>query len=127
VSQCIQLPADATSHVHVASQFMLTAWRRVFTPFQVAQLTVQTYPNNADILAMIKCADSFCNQVNRLRTTWLLTHAFKKCRIEGLSWVLVFHLPYFGVVMMDPRSSWTQFVVEKPYVAVCLHRARPCP
>ena len=35
---------------------MLTAWRRVFTPFQVAQLTVQTYPNNADILAMIKCA-----------------------------------------------------------------------
>ena len=35
---------------------MLTVWRRVLTPFQVAQLTVQTYPLNADILAMIKCA-----------------------------------------------------------------------
>jgi hypothetical protein len=38
------------------TQFMLTVWRRVFTPFQVAQLTVQTYPHNADILAMIKYA-----------------------------------------------------------------------
>ena len=37
------------------AQFMLTVWRRVFTPFQVAQLTVQTYPHSADILAMIKC------------------------------------------------------------------------
>ena len=35
---------------------MLTVWRRVLTPFQVAQLAVQTYPGNADILAMIKCA-----------------------------------------------------------------------
>ena len=40
------------------AQFMLTVWRRVFTPFQVAQLTVQTYPHSADILAMIKCARS---------------------------------------------------------------------
>ncbi len=39
----------------VLAQFMLTVWRRVFTPFQVAQITVQTYPGSADILAMIKC------------------------------------------------------------------------
>ena len=47
-SQCDQLGV-------CPAQFMLTVWRRVFTPFQVAQITVQTYPGSADILAMIKC------------------------------------------------------------------------
>jgi hypothetical protein len=44
----------------VAAQFVLTAWRRVLTPFQAASITVQSYPGKADILAMIKCA--FCNR-----------------------------------------------------------------
>lgn len=54
---------------------MLTAWRRVFTPFQVAQLTVQTYPGNADILAMIKCAH---------RTTFQSGGDFNACWAETL-------------------------------------------
>ena len=37
------------------AQFVLTAWRRVLTPFQAASITVQSYPGKADILAMIKC------------------------------------------------------------------------
>ena len=36
------------------AQFVLTAWRRVLTPFQAASITVQSYPGKADILAMIK-------------------------------------------------------------------------
>ena len=49
------IPRLRADYILCPSQFMLTVWRRVFTPFQVAQLAVQTYPHSADILAMIKC------------------------------------------------------------------------
>lgn len=41
--------------VHACVQFMLTVFRRIITPFQVAKVNVQAYPRPVDLLAIIKC------------------------------------------------------------------------
>ena len=63
----------------VAAQFVLTAWRRVMTPFQAASITVQSYPGKADILAMIKCA--FCDPNAAPRAAHVITF-----RTQSMMW-----------------------------------------